>query len=64
MGAEKTASSRGRGLLKEKQKMKDEMGVGGKGKMPTGINCSMVVVVNDDLWNFLYSIVGLVNAGL
>ena len=28
---------------------KDEMG-GGKGKMRTGINCSMVVVVNDDLW--------------
>ena len=57
VGAGKTASSRGRGLLEEKRKTKDEMGVWGggggggwvKGKMPTGINCSMVVVVNDDL---------------
>ena len=39
-------------------------GSGGKGKMLNGINCSMVVVVNDDLWNFLYSIAGVVNAGL
>ena len=28
--------------------MKYEMG--GEGKMPMGINCSMTVVVNDDLW--------------
>ena len=40
---------------------KDEMGVGGKGKMPTGINCSMVVVVNDGLW--ISSITVIHNAG-
>ena len=35
-------------------------GSGGKGKMPSGINCSMAVVVNDDFWNFFGTLLKVV----
>ena len=40
----------GGGVVGGETKNERRNGSGGKGKMPTGINCLMAVVVNDDLW--------------